>query len=304
MDDDASLARRLLAALGPARGAAWAAVPGLDEAVAAAIDRARAAWPGLAVDPSSAIACLARAITVDGDGDAPRSLEVYRVGDLILAEQAAAGAPTAIAALQREIQGALPGALRSLGIVASTIDEVLADLLAYVLVGEGAAPPRILRYHGRGPLRRWLRTIAVRRAYRAIQAPTPGDDAPLEALAAGDDLERLALQGATRELLREAFVAALQGLTPRQRNLLRYHHLDRLSVDHLAALYRVHRATAARWVAAARAALLEGTRARLQGALGSDVDTVLRAIGDQLDVSLRRHLSADDEGEGSPAAEA
>ena len=69
--------------------------------------------------------------------------------------------------------------------------------------------------------------------------------------------------------------------------------LDGLSIDQLAAFYRVHRATTARWIEAARQAVLDGTRKELIRRLQlsrSELDSVMRLIGSQLDVSLSRVL--------------
>jgi len=61
---------------------------------------------------------------------------------------------------------------------------------------------------------------------------------------------------------------------PRERNLLRYQVLDRLGIDHIGALHGVHRVTAARWIAHARRALIEGVRRRLQDRLGCGLRSV------------------------------
>lgn len=52
-------------------------------------------------------------------------------------------------------------------------------------------------------------------------------------------------------------------MSPHQQNLLRQQLIHGLSLDELAGLYRVHRATVARWVAEAKANLSIGTKALL-----------------------------------------
>ena len=62
-------------------------------------------------------------------------------------------------------------------------------------------------------------------------------------------------------------------------------------MDELATSYRVHRATIARWLARARQDLLERTRQRLAlavGASGAEVDSIVRVLGSELDVSLSK----------------
>jgi len=57
-------------------------------------------------------------------------------------------------------------------------------------------------------------------------------------------------------------------------------------------MYRVHRATAARWVAAAREALFEETRARVEsvGVAGNELTSIVRLVQSQIHLSLTRLL--------------
>ena len=67
------------------------------------------------------------------------------------------------------------------------------------------------------------------------------------------------------------------------------------TVDDLGALYQVHRATAARWIGAARERLAEETRRQMIEQLGiqpADYDSILRLIHSQLDVSVTRVLGS------------
>jgi RNA polymerase sigma-70 factor (ECF subfamily) len=70
--------------------------------------------------------------------------------------------------------------------------------------------------------------------------------------------------------------------------------MDGLNIDEIAALYQVHRATAARWLASARAQLLEKTRRRMSEQLqlkATETHAVFGLIQSQVDVSLSRLLS-------------
>ena len=71
--------------------------------------------------------------------------------------------------------------------------------------------------------------------------------------------------------------------------MLRQHTLDRLAIDQLAALHGIHRATAARWVEAARQAVIAGTRRALTQRMRLSKDelaSIIRLIQSQLDISL------------------
>ena len=93
-----------------------------------------------------------------------------------------------------------------------------------------------------------------------------------------------------REQVRAAIAAAFAALTERQRNVLRQYYIDGLTIDQLAALYHVDRATTARWVIGARTGVLDGTRDRLRAVLGvssDEVESILRLVRSELDLSLR-----------------
>jgi RNA polymerase sigma-70 factor (ECF subfamily) len=96
-----------------------------------------------------------------------------------------------------------------------------------------------------------------------------------------------------REAFRTAFAAALAGLDARERTLLRLHVVHGRSATGIADVYRVHRATAKRWLADIRARLLRDTCARLQQALAVDaaeLESIMRLIGSRLEASVRAHL--------------
>jgi RNA polymerase sigma-70 factor (ECF subfamily) len=75
-----------------------------------------------------------------------------------------------------------------------------------------------------------------------------------------------------------------------QRRLLRRHFADGITLDALAVELGVHRATVARHLAAARAALRRDTLRRLQAALGatdSELESLAAVMRSRLDLSLR-----------------
>jgi RNA polymerase sigma-70 factor (ECF subfamily) len=92
-------------------------------------------------------------------------------------------------------------------------------------------------------------------------------------------------------MFERAFAEAVALLPARDRNLLRFHLIDRLGIDQIAAIYHVHRATAARRLACARGALVASTRARLRCQLAIDTTelaSVMRLIESVAQPSWRR----------------
>jgi RNA polymerase sigma-70 factor (ECF subfamily) len=71
------------------------------------------------------------------------------------------------------------------------------------------------------------------------------------------------------------------------------HSLDGLNLDQIGAVHRVHRATVARWIAAARESLLERTRKGLEEKLqlqGSEFESLMGLVRSQLDLSIHSFL--------------
>jgi RNA polymerase sigma-70 factor (ECF subfamily) len=254
------------------------------------VEAGRAAWPEIDPDPEPFLELVAGKLVHE---ERLVDLAALAGADLFLVAACAAGDARAIEVFHRHHAGDIVAALRKLGASAAVIDEVAQRVMRELLVAEPGRSPRIAGYAGRGSLKGWLRTITMRtfmKTARAAAADPATEDAALagDVAAAGDpELEYMKrLYGAEVD---RAFAAALAALTPRERNLLRQHHLDGLTIDELGAFYRVHRATAARWVAAAREALLDGIRARLADELqltASEVESVIRLVQSRIHVSL------------------
>jgi len=107
------------------------------------------------------------------------------------------------------------------------------------------------------------------------------------------------LKARYRSELADAFRTSLAELAPRDRTLLRYQMIDGLSIDEIGAIYRVHRATAARWLVGIRDHLVADTRGRLAAKLGVDTEeaaSIVRLVQSQLDVSVIRHLDPSSKG--------
>jgi RNA polymerase sigma-70 factor (ECF subfamily) len=120
------------------------------------------------------------------------------------------------------------------------------------------------------------------------------DDASLAAFADDADDQALAfLKSSYRAEFKRAFEATLAELPRRSRTLLRLQILDQLTLEDIGAFYRVSRATAARWLAEARATLVAGTRDRLLASLsisGEELAELMRLVASSLYSTLPRLL--------------
>jgi RNA polymerase sigma-70 factor (ECF subfamily) len=262
-------------------------MPELDDE---AIARARAAWPTVTIDTA-----VFRTWVIERAGEeAPAEL---LVGDLYLACACARGDAIALALFEQTYLREVDIAAAKLRVGAAAADEgrqVVRDLL---FVGRTGHAPAIGTYAGRGDLRGWTRVVAMRellriRARDSKEVPI-GDEALLDALSPANDPELELARARYRDVFARAFRDALARLPARDRALLRHLLIDGLTLDVIGGMYKVHRATAARWVASARQDLLDGTKAQLAKELalsGEEVESVIRVVRSRLDLSVERLL--------------
>jgi RNA polymerase sigma-70 factor (ECF subfamily) len=275
--------------MAPGGGPSWAES---EAAVADAIARARTEWPEIDVS-SPVFTSYLRDRVKD-----PASLSVVKVSDLYAACACSLGdarALAAIAAIEARYFPTVVAALSKMRLAGTVAEDVRQELRAQVFVGAGDKPARIVEYTGRGDLRAWLTVIATRAALKVLRREKRDvhDDALLEADVAKSHVELSFVKDAYRAAFATAFREALEALEDRDKTLLRHQVIDELSIDQIGAIYRVHRATAARWLEHAREKLVEGTRTRfMQHARISESEckSLMRVLHSELDVTIRTRL--------------
>jgi RNA polymerase sigma-70 factor (ECF subfamily) len=271
-------------------------VPPDADALADMLRAGRAAWPEIDVDPE-AYAGYARERA--GEGGDPGALHA---ADLYLACAAAVGDPRAVAAFERRYIADVPSFLSRVERSPAAIEEVQQALRDLLFVGRPGKPPKIAEYSGRGALGSWLRVVALRvhhnlRRQHRDHAPLEDEGPPAPLAEGSPELALLRAHGdaAVNQALRDTFST----LSPRDRSLLRLHFLDGLNVDRLGLVFGVHRATAARWLAAAREQLTAGALARLRERLAvseAELASLMGLLRSRLTVSLRGLLREPDGG--------
>jgi RNA polymerase sigma-70 factor (ECF subfamily) len=157
----------------------------------------------------------------------------------------------------------------------------------------------IMRFSGRAALRTWILVSALREAVRvrdkAAREPATDDDALIALADRGSSTTLAADKERYHDAFRMAFRAALAALTARDRVLLRMHVLDGLTIDQIAAVQGVHRATAARWIDRARESVSRHVRRDLMKQLGADpfeTDELLQWVHSRIELSLSALNSA------------
>jgi RNA polymerase sigma-70 factor (ECF subfamily) len=258
------------------------------------IAAARATFPGLSPDDASYVRHLGPRL--DASRPLREALRALHTDDLLLACACSAGDRHAILTFEEQCVRSATTALRKRGISPEIVEEAKQNIREKMLVGDGS--PRILLYDGVGALREWLRVALVREAVHLSKREGRNEPLTYELFtvpAAGDTPELSYFKRRYRKEYKEAFTVAIAGLDANERLLLRQQLILGMSIDELGAIHRVHRATAARWVSAAREKLLSGARRELVKRLGiaeAEVQAVVRMIESQLDVSLGRLLAA------------
>lgn len=286
------------------------------------VDQARQAWPALArrIADEDFVVYLAQRVpggvpkdaspevAGDGAGDAAagalaegEGLDVVawlarvQAADLYLAHACVRGDELALRAFEAQCGPDIESALRRVRTGSDVRDDARQILRQRLFVGTRQSGPRLAAYSGRGPLRLWLRVTVVRIVFeileREAREPQADENEILALPAPADDPEINYLKQLYQREFKEAFEAAVGALGDRDRTLLMQYHVDGLTIDELGALYRVHRVTAARWVARARKSLLDATRKELQRKLDlspTEFDRLLRTIWSHLDISIYR----------------
>jgi RNA polymerase sigma-70 factor (ECF subfamily) len=253
----------------------------------ALVARGRGAWPELGLDDARFAAHLAARLPPDGS---PLFVE-----DLYLACACIDGRPRALAVFDERHLASLGRHLGRVDASAPFVDDVRQRLRERLFLGSDGEPPRLAGYSGRGPLAAWVKVAAVRLALNLRRDQQAGSaradsDEPMVT----SNPEMLLLRQRFRHDFGAAFTAAVATLSVEQRQLLRLHFLDALSLGEIGALHAVDKSTVSRRLQVARETLLAETQRLLRARLAVDdaeLSHLIALIRSQLgDLSVSRLL--------------
>ena len=244
-------------------------------------DEGQAAHPGVTVARAEFDAAWAQ------ETDEPRTSPA----ELYLALACAKGDAKAIATFERDYLSVVPIALASTKLPAATVEDIRAAVRDRLLL-DG----RIVEYAGRGRLRGLVQVTASRMAIDRIrhderEQPLPEGDR----LAGVGDVELSLIKAQFRDAFAAGFAAAVGKLPRRDRNLLRLHLLGGVTLESLAQMYGVHRATVVRWLGAAREAVLTATRDHVASELrapADELDEMFELVRSRVELSVERLLAS------------
>jgi RNA polymerase sigma-70 factor (ECF subfamily) len=286
------LTAAFLAALPAEQRRQMEAHEGLAGRLAELLQGAREAWPRVPLSAETYAAFLAQRMTEDLPPAA--RLEHLRAADLYLACAGLEGDPEAVRIFEEQHLAQVRGVLGRMRLPQDVQQEALQSLRARLYVAPTGGTPLLAKYSGRGSLRAWMRVTGVHTALKILERgkrEVPMDDEQLMGLpSGGTDPELQLLKQTYRAEFREAFRGALASLSARERSLLQLSFLEGLTVDQLGGIFRVHRATAARWLARARALLLERTRAAFTASIGvarPEFESIMRLIDSRLEITFQ-----------------
>jgi RNA polymerase sigma-70 factor (ECF subfamily) len=217
-------------------------------------------------------------------------------GELRLAWACATGLSEAVQVFEDRYLRKARLALKRLQLREEERDEVLSKVRERLLLSKPGEQARLLQYAGLGTLEGLVVVSCTREALSLLRKRKDlhlTENSPR--LVDSKDPQGVLLKAELTKEMRASFEVAVGSLTPRQRNLLRLSLVDKLSIDEIGLMHRVHRATAARWLAEARDQLTDRSREAVLSALEIDSDElagVIELVESQLSLSLPRLLQS------------
>ena len=147
-------------------------------------------------------------------------------------------------------QGAITGNIEALRAFEALVASLpVSDDARQAVRHKALVDGRLKEFDGRGALRSWLKTVALRLEVDLQRASKEDavEDRVLDALLpASEHLEAQLVTNEARRLLREAVRHALEGLAPREKLWVQHYHLDGMTLTAIGVLYSVAPSTVMR----------------------------------------------------------
>ncbi len=261
------------------------------------VDAAREALPAVSIEAVELAATLAE----HPAAAKPDTIGPESVADAALALACARADAAALRTFESIVREVVPGALAHMKLGAERVDEVTQKVRERLLVSGDGGPPRIGRYAARGALRGLVAVVASRIAIETTRSdqrePRGGGDAHDLPAAGGLGPELMLVKEEYRAAFRDAFTRAIGALDAHDRNLLRLNLVGGMTLEQLAKMYGMHRATVVRNLARIREQLFSATKKSLKTELRIDereFESLLGIVESRMDVSVMSLLREDD----------
>jgi RNA polymerase sigma-70 factor (ECF subfamily) len=266
--------------------------------------KGQSAYPHIVVPSDRFAAYLARCLPAEPLSAA--DLDALVASDLYLSCAYGLGISAAQQHIEQVHFARIARRLARMALPAAVIADVLQDLRCSLVEQQDAGFSR-RGYAGRGSLGGWLFIAAVRIAERSAgrtrqEQPVPDSTSQVfDRRVLGLDPEMEHIIQSSKATFEAAMRDGLAALSSRERNLLRYHFLEKLGIDRLAELYQIHRATAARWILHAQQRLAQQVHQHFAAQIPIAADSMPRLLAlvrSRLDLHLSALLQRTSEPEG------
>ncbi len=267
--------------------------PLLDRAVVAraladCITRAHAAWPDITLDDRVFVRSLGRVLRTE---DVAAELAALNAADFFLACACLAGDAKAQRSFARLHLARVREWVSHVDRDEAFADDVRQEASRRLLLVADGGGAKLADYSGRGALGAFVRVFVTRLARKMVPKSSASRGRGLPSSLAADELdpEAALLRRRYAREFADAFKATIAGLDPDERNVLKLHYIDGLTIAEVGTAYQVSRATAARLLASAKARIVDETRRALAKRLGRSApgaETLFAIVESQLGASF------------------
>ena len=256
-----------LIALEPAARPSFESDPQLPDTLHSLWSEGARVWPLVSLPTGAFLAHLARKANVLAL--TPSTLTQLHVTDLYLACAAALGDAAANKGIESSCFPSVDAAVARLQGGQSLAADVKQTLRWQFFITQDGKAPELLGYHGHGPLRAWITSAAIHIAQRMMRHQTREGvfDESFLHVAAPNDFESEYIRLLDGDAFKRIVTQATAALPAKERLLLCQHYIEDFSIDRLATMYSVHRATVARWIDRSRQTLRSNVMAMLNDQL-------------------------------------
>jgi RNA polymerase sigma-70 factor, ECF subfamily len=218
-------------------------------------------------------------------------------GDLVLASACVAGNVRAMAHFEDRYIARIPSMICGLRPPRHVVGEIQQRVRERLLCTTGQRCAKLSEYAARGSLLGFVRIVAMREALmerRRVKRERQANEEPNPMV--HENVALAIFHSRHDAVVQQALEGAVAALDARERDALRLSYFEQLSIDQIGEVYRVHRATAARWVTRARSRVRELTHSMMQMRLrldDSETQTLLSdLVGDgALSATMRTSLA-------------
>jgi RNA polymerase sigma-70 factor (ECF subfamily) len=260
--------------------------------LASAFEAGRTIWPTVRLEYEQFVRLV-------GDRQVQSDNLTAHGADLYLACACAARDAAALRVFEENFIKTMDAHLVRAGVAPDWLSEVQQKVRLKLFVGN---QPGIRCYRAQGALSSFVRVTAVRVAVdvaaSAAAIKRRPDEEILNVLVSMDASPEVDTAKALyRDKFRAAIEETLTSLSKREKTIMRLHFVDGLNIESIGSLYRVHRATVARWLVAIRRRVLDELRKRLALHLGgtpSELRSLVRLLREDIDLSARRILGGEE----------